>query len=328
MADLRKEPVTRTWVVVTTDHPKGPSDYLPFKPPYQPQEAEGLCPFCPGHEEMTPRETFMLSGEGGGWAVRVIPNKFPFFHIEGEFDRRPEGMYDVMEAIGAHEIVVETPAHKQNFASMDTQQIEKILRAYRERLKDLEKDRRFQQFVILKNYPGVFNRHPHSHIIAMPVIPRRIDEEIYGTLDYYQRKERCIFCDIIKEEILMKKRVILETVHFLVFSPFASRYPFETWIVPKKHAPDFHHIHEEGIEDLSVAIQSLFLRFHKLLSDPPYSLALHTSPVQSRFHRSEYHWHIETRLRIGLREGFEWGTGFFVNPTPPEDAAAFLREMG
>ncbi len=328
MADLRKEPVTRTWVIVTTDHPKGPSDYLPFKPPYQPQKVEGLCPFCPGHEEMTPRETFMLSGEGGGWAVRVIPNKFPFFHIEGEFDRRPEGMYDVMEAIGAHEIVVETPGHKQNFASMDTQQIEKILRAYRERLKDLEKDRRFQQFLILKNYPGMFNRHPHSHIIAMPVIPRRIDEEIYGTLDYYQRKERCIFCDIIKEEILMKKRVILETVHFLVFSPFASRYPFETWIVPKKHAPDFHHIHEEGIEDLSVAIQSLFLRFHKLLSDPPYSLALHTSPVQSRFHRSEYHWHIETRLRIGLREGFEWGTGFFVNPTPPEDAAAFLREMG
>jgi len=328
MADLRNEPVTRTWVVVTTDHPKGPSDYLPFKPPYRPQEAEGWCPFCPGHEEMTPRETFMLSGEGGRWAVRVIPNKFPFFHIEGEFDRRPEGMYDVMGAIGAHEIVVETPGHKQNFASMDTQQIEKILQAYRERLKDLEKDRRFQQFLILKNYPGVFNRHPHSHIMAMPVIPRRIDEEIYGTLDYYQRKERCIFCDIIKEEISMKKRVILETVHFVVFSPFASRYPFETWIVPKKHAPDFHHIQEEGIEDLAAAIQSLFLRFHKLLSDPPCSLAFHTSPVQSRFHRSEYHWHIETRLRIGLREGFEWGTGFFVNPTPPENAAAFLREMG
>lgn len=329
MADLRREPITRMWVVVTTDHPKGPSDYLSFKPPYQqPQETEALCPFCPGHEDMTPRETFMLTGEGGRWAVRVIPNKFPFFHIEGEFDRRPEGMYDVMEAIGAHEIVVEAPGHKQNFASMDTQQIEKILRAYRERLKDLEKDQRFQQFLILKNYPGVFNRHPHSHIMAMPVIPRRIDEEIYGALDYYQRKERCIFCDIIKEEISMKKRVILETVHFLVFSPFASRYPFETWIVPKKHSPDFHHIHEEGIEDLSVAIQSLFLRFHKLLSDPPYSLTFHTSPIQDRFHRSEYHWHIETRLRIGLREGFEWGTGFFVNPTPPEDAAAFLREMG
>jgi len=315
------------WVVVTTDHPKGPSDYLHFKPPYQPQTTEGPCPFCPGNEGMTPREIFSLNREGGGWSVRVIPNKFPFFHVEGEFDRRPEGMYDVMEAIGAHEIVVEGSEHKQNLASMESHQGKKVLMAYRERLIDLEKDQRFQQFLILKNYPGMFNRHPHSHIMAMPVIPRRIDEEIRGTLDYYQRKERCIFCDIIKEEISMKKRVILETVHFLVFSPFASRYPFETWIIPKNHCPDFHRIKEEEIEDLSVAIQSLFLRFSKLLSDPPYSFSFHTSPVQSRFHRAEYHWHIETRLRIGLREGFEWGTGFFVNPTPPENAAAYLREV-
>jgi len=237
-------------------------------------------------------------------------------------------MYDVMEALGAHEIVVEAPDHKLNLAIMEPQQIEKILFAYRERLIDLERDRRFQQFLILKNYPGIFNRHPHSHIMAMPVIPRRIDEEIWGALDYYQRKERCIFCDIIKEEILMKKRVILETVHFLVFSPFASRFPFEVWIIPKIHSPDFHHINEEEMEDLSVAMQSLFIRFYKLLSDPPYSFVFHTSPIQSRFHRPEYHWHIEARLRIGLREGFEWGTGFFVNPTPPEDSAAFLREVG
>jgi UDPglucose--hexose-1-phosphate uridylyltransferase len=327
MAELRREPITRMWVVVTTDHPKGPSDYLPFKPPYQPQEMGSICPFCPGNEGYTPKETFSLPLEGGGWSVRVIPNKFPFFRIEGEFDRRPEGMYDVMEAIGAHEIVVEAPEHQQSFALMETQQIGKILLAYRVRLTDLEKDRRFQQFLILKNYPGVFNRHPHSHILAMPVIPRRINEEIGGMLDYYQRRDRCIFCDMIKEEIGMKKRVVLETVHFLVFSPFASRYPFETWIIPKKHTSDFQRIGEEELEDLSVAIQSLFIRFNQLLSDPPYSLVFHTSPVQERFHCPEYHWHIETRLRIGLREGFEWGTGFFVNPTPPEDAARYLREM-
>jgi UDPglucose--hexose-1-phosphate uridylyltransferase len=328
MAELRREPITRMWVVVTTDDPKGPSDYLAFKPPYQRQETGGLCPFCPGNEGTTPSETFSLPREGGGWAVRVIPNKFPFFRIEGGFDRRPEGMYDVMEAIGAHEIVVEAPEHKQNFALMETHQIEKVLLAYRERLIDLKKDKRFQQFLILKNYPGVFNRHPHSHIMAMPVIPRRIDEEIWGTIDYYQRKERCIFCDIIKEEIMMKKRVVLETVHFLVFSPFASRFPFETWIIPKKHAPDFYQIGEEEMEDLSIAIQSLFTRFTRLLDDPPYSLVFHTSPIQGRFHPGEYHWHIETRLRIGLREGFEWGTGFFVNPTPPEDAARYLRDVG
>jgi UDPglucose--hexose-1-phosphate uridylyltransferase len=237
-------------------------------------------------------------------------------------------MYDVMEAIGAHEIVVETPDHQQSLATMESKQIEKILLAYKERLIDLEKDRRFQQFLIMKNHPGIFNRHPHSHIMAMPVIPKRIDEEIGGALDYYQRKERCIFCDIIKEEILMKKRVILETVHFLIFSPFASRYPFETWIIPKVHSSHFHHMGEGEMGDLSIGIQSLFHSFFKLLSDPPYSLTFHTSPIQGRFHRPEYHWHIETRLRIGLREGFEWGTGFFVNPTPPEDAANYLRGVG
>jgi UDPglucose--hexose-1-phosphate uridylyltransferase len=277
---------------------------------------------------MTPHETFSLSRDGGKWSVRVIPNKFPFFHIEGDYDRRPEGMYDVMEAIGAHEIVVEAPDHQQNWATMEPKQIEKILQAYQERLIDLEKDQRFQQFLILKNHPGIFNRHPHSHIMAMPVIPKRLDEEILGALDYYQRKERCIFCDIINEEISMKKRVILETVHFLIFSPFASRYPFEAWIIPKGHCPDFHHITEEEIADLSIGIQSLFYSFFKLLSDPPYSFTFHTSPVRDRFHRPEYHWHIEIRLRIGLREGFEWGTGFFVNPTPPEDAAHFLRDVG
>jgi UDPglucose--hexose-1-phosphate uridylyltransferase len=277
---------------------------------------------------MTPRETFSLVQGAGGWSVRVVPNKFPFFHIEGGFDRKAEGMYDVMEGIGAHEILVESPEHHDNLATMDPQQIGKMVLAFRERLIDLEKDPRFQQFLIIKNYPGVFNRHPHSHIMAMPVIPNRIDDEISGTLDYHQRKDRCIFCDILKQETSLKKRIILETTHFLVFSPFASRYPFEAWIIPKIHSPDFHHITSEEIEDLSLALHSLFLRFYRLLADPPYSMVFHTSPVQSRFHRSEYHWHIETRLRIGLREGFEWGTGLFVNPTPPEDAARLLREIG
>lgn len=325
MAELRKEPITRMWVVIATDRPKGPSDYLAFKPPYRVQESGGPCPFCPGQEEMTPPETFSIPREGGGWSVRVVPNKFPFFHIEGDFDRRPEGMYDLMEAIGAHEIVIEAPEHHQNLATFESVQIEGILRAYRDRVRDLARDQRFQQILIIKNYPGVFNRHPHSHLMALPVIPKRIEEEIGGTLDYFQRKERCIYCDILKEETASGKRVILETPHFLVFAPFASRFPFETWIVPKAHASDFHSIDDERIADLSVTLRSLFHRFQQLISDPPYSLTFHTSPVQERFHRPEYHWHIETRLRVGLREGFEWGTGFFVNPTPPEQAAAYLR---
>ncbi len=325
MADLRREPVTRMWVVVTTDHPKGPSDYVLFNPPQRLQEPAEVCPFCPGHEGLTPPPILSI-GEKGSWSVRVIPNKFPFFHIEGDFDRRPEGMYDLMDAIGAHEIVIESPEHNRHLATLEPGQIEKVLGAYQERLRDLERDQRFQHFLIIKNYPGVFNRHPHSHLMALPVIPKRIDEEIQGTLDYFERKERCIYCDMIKEETSLGKRVVRETAHFLIFCPFASRFPFETWIIPKKHSPDYHSINQEMRADLSVAIKFLFQRLYRLLSDPPYSIVFHTSPVQKRFHRPEYHWHIETRLRIGLREGFEWGTGFFVNPTPPENAALYLRD--
>jgi len=327
MAELRREPIARRWVVITKDPIRGPNDYLPYKPPYERPEPKGPCPFCPGNEEMTPKEIFSLRPEGTKWSVRVIPNKFPFFRIEGDFDRRADGMYDTMEAIGAHEIVIESPEHQHLFATMAPEQIERVLLAYRERLLDLKRDVRLQQVLILKNYPGIFNHHPHSHILAMPVLPRGIDDEIGGALDYYRRKDRCIFCDIIKEEISRKQRVVLETVHFLVFCPFASRYPFETWIIPKVHSADFHDLSREMTADLAGAIQSVFASFHSLLSDPPYSVVFHTSPYQSRFHRDEYHWHIEIRLRIGLREGFEWATGFFVNPTPPEHAAAFLREV-
>jgi len=328
MGELRREPIVRRWVVITTENPKGPSDYLAFKFPFRVAESGESCPFCRGNEWMTPPETFSTGTGGDGWTVRVVPNKSPFFHIEGDFDRRAEGMYDLMRAIGAHEIVVESPDHHPSFATMDHSQIRQVLLAYRERFIDLERDPRIHQLLILKNYPGIFNRHPHSHLLAMPVVPRGIDEEILGTLDYYQRKERCIFCDIIREELSAKKRVVMETSSFLVFCPFASRFPFETWIIPKTHSPDFQAITEEMMGDLSVILQSLFARFRTLLSDPPYSFVVHTSPIQEQFHRDEYHWHVEARLRIGLREGFEWGTGFFVNPTPPENAAALLRDSG
>jgi UDPglucose--hexose-1-phosphate uridylyltransferase len=327
MAELRREPVARRWVVITTENPKGPEDYVPVKPPPASMEPDGTCPFCPGHEGMTPPEILSLREPGGGWSVRVVPNKSPFFHIEGEFDRRPEGMYDVMQALGAHEIVVESPDHRKHLATLEPSQIQNVLLAYRTRWIDLAQDPRFQQILILKNYPGVYNRHPHAHLLAMPVIPRRIDEEIEGTLDYFQRKERCIFCDILKEEMASGKRVIAESSHFLVFCPFASRYPFETWIVPKVHVSDFHTLQDEMVKDLSHALLTLFQCFYRLLADPPYSLAFHSSPAQTRFHREEYHWHIETRLRVGLREGFEWATGFFVNPTSPESAAAWLRSV-
>jgi UDPglucose--hexose-1-phosphate uridylyltransferase len=327
MAELRREPVALRWVVIITSETKGPKDYLAFRKPYREIEPVEPCPFCAGNEALTPGQILGLEGDQEGkWSVRVVPNKFPFFRIEGELDRRPEGMYDVMNAIGAHEIIIETPDHEGGWGRVGSDQIQRILRAYRERASDLARDKRFRQILILKNHPGVFYLHPHSHVLAMPVIPRRIDEEVGGTLDYFKRKERCIFCDIIKEEIASGKRVILETTHFLCFCPFASRYPFETWIIPRRHSPDFLSTGDEEMRDLASVMGSVFGRLLRLLQDPPYGFAIHSSPVQDKHHRAEYHWHIEIRPRIGLREGFEWATGFFVNSTPPELAATYLRE--
>jgi UDPglucose--hexose-1-phosphate uridylyltransferase len=327
MAELRREPIALRWVVIMTSETKGPDDYLVFKKPYREIEPIEPCPFCAGNEVLTPQQILALEGkEKGKWAVRVVPNKFPFFRIEGELDKRAEGMYDLMNAVGAHEIVIETPDHEGAWARMDSDQMGRVLRAYRERASDLARDRRFMQILILKNHPGIFNLHPHSNVLALPVIPRRIDEEIGGTLDYFRRKERCIFCDIIKEEITSGKRLILETAHFLSFCPFASRYPFETWIIPRRHSPDFVSIRDEEMPDLASIMGDVFRRLFRLLQDPPYSFAIHSSPIQEKYHRSEYHWHMEIRPRIGLREGFEWATGFFVNPTPPELAASYLRE--
>ena len=311
-----------------TAEAKGPKDYLVFKKSHKELEPRGPCPFCPGNEALTPDQILAIEeGEKGKWAVRVVPNKFPFFRIEGQLDKRPEGMYDLMNAIGAHEIIIETPDHEGALGRMGTDHIQRILKAYRDRSSDLAGDKRFRQILILKNHPGVFYLHPHSHVLAMPVIPRRIDEEVWGTLDYFRRKERCIFCDIIKEEITSGKRIILETPHFLSFCPFASRYPFEIWIIPRRHSPDFISIRDDEMWDLATAMGTIFGRLLRLLQNPPYSFSFHSSPVQEEYHRSEYHWHVEIRPRIGLSEGFEWGTGFFVNSTPPELAAIHLREV-
>ena len=329
MAELRREPIARRWVVIMATETKGPEDYLVFKKPYRDLKPIEPCPFCPGNEGLTPQQILAIEDEDKGtWAVRVIPSKFPFFRSEGELDKRPEGMYDLMNAIGGHEIIIETPVHDGTLGKMGLDQIRRILMSYRERSSGLARDGRFRQILILKNHPGVFHRHPHSHVLAMPVIPRRIDEEIWGTLDYFRKKERCIFCDIIREEITLGKRLVLETPHFLSFCPFASRYPFEIWIIPRRHSPDFVSIGDEELWDLASVMETIFGRLLRMLKNPPYSFAIHSSPVTEEHRRPEYHWHLEIRPRIGLREGFEWATGFFVNPTPPELAATYLRETG
>jgi len=328
MSELRRDPIHQRWVVITGQKWEGLAQRLE-----RPRGAsEERCPFCPGQEGLTPPEVFALRNPDSrpneaGWTVRVVPNKFPFLRIEEELVRTGEGVYDKVAGTGAHEIVIESPSHEQDWDALGPAEIVKVLQAYRERSESLRRDVRFRSIIITRNYgPGLaFLPHPHSHIVALPVVPRRIEEELRNTREYHQRKERCVLCDMIREEMRDGRRLVGESGSFVAYVPYAARYPLELWFLPKGHAHDFAATADEGLLELAELLHGTIRRLHTLLPGPAYSLVLHSSPFGSHA-EALYHWHIEMRVRLPLAEGFEWGTGFFVNPIAPEEAARLLRE--
>jgi UDPglucose--hexose-1-phosphate uridylyltransferase len=333
LAELRKDPITGRWVIIATDRARRPSDFIrePVPAPHN-----GFCPFCYGNEEKTPPEilAYRHSGNGGpnhaGWSVRVVPNKFPVLKIEGEMSRHGEGMFDKMSGIGAHEIIVETPQHDLSLAKMSEKQIEDVLWAFRERVLDLRKDRRFRYILIFKNHgeaAGASLEHPHSQLIALPVVPKKVKEEIQGAKQYFDYKERCIFCDIVRQEVQEGTRVVTETDRFLVMEPYAPRFPFETWVIPKVHSSHFEESDALLFQNLAWVLRSTFRKIEKVLENPAYNFVVHSAPVQEP-ELAHYHWHIEIMPKLTKVAGFEWGTGFYINPTPPEESAKFLREAG
>jgi UDPglucose--hexose-1-phosphate uridylyltransferase len=329
MPELRKDPIYGRWVIIATERSRRPSDFAPEER----RAVGGFCPLCEGNEDRTPPEVLAFRANGTppnspGWLLRVVPNKFPALRIEGDVDREGEGIYDKMNGIGAHEVVVETPHHHETLATLPLKAVEHVLWAYRERIVDLRRDKRLQYVMVFKNYgsaAGASLEHSHSQIIALPIVPTRVREEIEGTKNYFHYKDRCVFCDIIRQELRQRTRVITENNGFISIAPFASRFPFETWILPKTHQPSYE-LMEGSFYGQAAEILSETLRKLKLvLDDPPYNYIIHTSssPGQDRDH---YHWHIEIMPKLTKVAGFEWGTGFYINPTPPEEAAEYLRE--
>jgi UDPglucose--hexose-1-phosphate uridylyltransferase len=264
-----------------------------------------------------------------GWLIRVIPNKFPALQIEGDLDKRGVGVFDMSGGIGAHEVIIETPEHNKTTAELTDVELQRVIWTYQNRGLDLHKDMRIKYSMIFKNQgdpAGASLEHPHSQLIALPMIPKNVHEELVGAKSYYEYKERCIFCDMIRQEIQEKERLIAENKRFLNFSPFVSRFPFEMWIIPKQHRSDFCTIQKEEISDLTKILKDALMRIKILLSDPSYNFIIHTSPFEDG-DRADYHWHIEIMPRLMRVAGFEWGTGFYVNPTPPEIAAKYLKEV-
>jgi len=329
MPQLRKDPVLGRWVIISTERGKRPTDFA------HPKETRknGFCPFDEGNEDKTPPEVLAYRDDKSrkdspGWKVRVVPNKFPALSIEGELGRAGEGMYDKMNGVGAHEVIIETPCHDANFADLPVEQIALVTRAVQERMIDLQGDTRFRYIQVFRNQghaAGASLEHPHSQLIALPILPKRVIEELAGSKKYYGYKERCVFCDIVAQEVWTKSRIVCENDAFIAVVPFAARFPFEVWILPRTHQPAFETIDEDMRTAYAGVLKETLQRINTALDHPPYNLIVHTSP-SGELDLKYYHWHVEIMPKLTKIAGFEWGSGFYINPTPPEDAARYLRE--
>ncbi|MBI4561253.1 MAG: galactose-1-phosphate uridylyltransferase [Candidatus Rokubacteria bacterium] len=328
MPELRKDPVVGRWVIISTERGQRPSDFAPD--PVKPKG--GPCVFCPGNEGKTPPEILASRSPDSapnapGWSIRVVSNKFPALRIEGELEPSGEGLYDRMNGIGAHEVIIETPDHHATLASLPASAVSEVFRAFRERIVDLKKDPRFEYVLIFKNHgeaAGASLEHPHSQLIATPIVPIMVAEELAGSARYFRLKERCVWCDIIRQERQDGGRVILEEDGFIALAPFAPRFPFETWILPESHHSAYEEISPEEASAMARAVGELLRRMNQVLTDPPFNFMLHTAPLKDPV-ADHFHWHLEVIPKLTKVAGFEWGSGFFINPIPPEEAVRYLR---
>ncbi len=330
MPELRRDPITGRFVILSPERALRPSEFLRQPPPHR----DGLCPFDPGNEANTPPEILAyraagLPANGPGWSVRVFPNRFPALRVEGSLQSEGDGIFDRLTGNGAHEVIVDSSAHDRSLAQLEPAQIASVLAAFRDRILDLGRDQRLRSVVIFKNHgaeAGSTLEHSHCQLIALPLIPATLAEELEGSLAHHQQKDRCIYCDILRQERKDGVRVVGENGESLALAPWASRAAFETWILPKGHASAFEDSSTEQLQSTAELLGTTLRRINAALDFPAYNLVLHSGPLNQRG-LPHYHWHFEilpTTTRIG---GFEWGSGLSINPTPPEEAAEFLRKV-
>jgi len=235
----------------------------------------------------------------------------------------------MMNGIGAHEVIIEAPEHKRDTADLTYAEAEQVIWAYVSRSIDLRRDKRFKYILIFKNYgkiAGASLEHGHSQLIALPIVPKRVQEELEGAAAYFSYKERCVFCDMIREERDEKERIIYEDEKVIAFCPYVSRFPYEVWIMPKRHASDLTGLDRDTVPCVARALRDSLLRIKKYLGDPAYNFIVHTSPINGH-EREDYHWHIEIMPKLVKVAGFEWGSGFYINPVPPDIAAQNLLSV-
>lgn len=337
---LRRDPITGRWAIVLNNDIH--LDELIIRHDNSSMAPQtGLCPFCEQNETMTLPEIYAIrppgtAANGPGWSVRVIPDRHPVLQIYGDINNRGVGLYDVLDGIGAHEIVVESPRHYETLADLPDDHIAAILATFRERIIDLKRDERFRYVVVHKNSGeamGDTANHLHSFVIASPVTPKRVRDELINAREYYEFKERCLFCDLIKQELMTKERLVLEDGMYAAIAPFASRRPFELWVGPQRHQTFFEQ--DADLKTLASLLKALLSRLSRLLNNPHYIMAIHSGPNMLAGKRrgywqtleKDYHWHIEITPQLIGDTSLEVSSGFPVNSVLPEKAAELLRSI-
>ncbi|MFO8007931.1 MAG: galactose-1-phosphate uridylyltransferase [Candidatus Brocadiia bacterium] len=329
MAELRQDPVSGRWVIIATERAARPHD---FRVP-RGRGHGGFCPFCEGNEDRTPPEVYAVRAEGTkpdtpGWQVRVVPNRFPALRAEQDATDMGNGFYHAVGGHGVHEVIIESPRHITSPTEAPPEELVPVVRTYCARAGAHSKQG-LSYVLLFKNVgqrAGASIEHSHSQLIAVPVLPKRVAEEMQNCREYGNREGKCLFCEIVRREREAGARVVLERDGFVVLSPYSARFPFELWILPAFHAVHFHELSDTRAEQLAHVLHEVLTRLDICLREPPYNYAVHTAPVGAP-DDAPYHWHIEVIPRVTRVAGFEWGTGFYINPMEPERAAEHLRRV-
>jgi len=326
---LRYNIATGDWVIFATERAKRPHDFIKAKKEEKvlPEYKEN-CPFCPGNENKTPGEIFRL-GDEKKWRARCVPNLFGALSPNENVQRKIDGIYISMGGYGNHEVIIENPRHNTCIALMSNEEVEDIIRVYKERYICLQDMPEIECIIIFKNHglaAGTSLEHPHSQLIATPIIPPHIKGRIDVAQDYFEKTGNCVYCKTIEEELMAKTRVVLETDSFVSFLPYAGMGPFVIWICPKRHMSGFSEIKDEEIRDLASNLKSTLQKLYYGLDNPDFNYVIRSYAAKEKNVRY-LHWYLNIIPRLSQPAGFELGSAMFINTSSPEESAEFLRQI-
>ncbi len=329
MSELRYNVICHEWVVIASERAKRPQEFSSKQPwSHGGEEYSSTCPFCPGNDR--PDEVITLSMPAEGlWQTRVVLNKYPALSPNGHYGSMDVGFQRSVGGFGTHEVIVENRHHGKTMATMSKEELQLILETYRFRYRKLRMDNRLRSIVIFKNHgpeAGTSLIHPHSQIVATPIVPNRTRSRLEESARFFDATGQCLFCRTVDEELADGRRILIENEHFVAFVPYAALSPFHIWIFPKRHEASFGDVELSELPSLAQTLRDVMRRIDLGLGDPSFNLTILSIPLNAR-DKSAFHWYVSIVPRVSKIAGFELGCGMHINPAIPEESAKFLQSV-